>query len=105
VCVVLASGGYPARYATGVEIEGIEDAERVPGVVAFHAGTARRDGRLVTSGGRVLGVTATAGDVPAAVARAYEAVARIRFEGMHYRRDIGRRTAARDAMDPQGGHK
>jgi phosphoribosylamine--glycine ligase len=94
VCVVLASGGYPERYATGLAIEGIDDAERSPGVVVFHAGTAQRDGRLVTSGGRVLGVTATAGDVPAAIARAYDAIPRIRFEGVHYRRDIGRRKGA-----------
>jgi phosphoribosylamine--glycine ligase len=97
VCVVLASGGYPDRYRTGLPIEGIAEAERVPGVVVFHAGTAVRDGRLVTAGGRVLGVTATAADVPAAIARAYEAAARIRFEGMHYRRDIGRRRAAQEA--------
>jgi phosphoribosylamine--glycine ligase len=92
VCVVVASGGYPGRYPTGLPIEGIDEAERVPGVVVFHAGTALRDGRLVTSGGRVLGVTATAADVPGAIDAAYAAVARIRFEGMHYRRDIGRRT-------------
>lgn len=97
VCVVLASGGYPGRYATGVPIEGIDEAERVPGVVVFHAGTEERGGRLVTSGGRVLGVTAAAGDVRAAIARAYEAVPRIRFEGVHYRRDIGRRKAAQEA--------
>jgi phosphoribosylamine---glycine ligase len=59
----------------------------------FHAGTARRDGRLVTAGGRVLGVTAVAGDMERAIDRAYEAVGRIRFEGMHFRTDIGRRKA------------
>jgi len=94
VCVVLASGGYPERYPTGLPIEGIVEAEREAGVVVFHAGTAQRDGRLVTSGGRVLGVTATGADVPAAVERAYAAAAKIRFDGMHYRRDIGRRRAA-----------
>jgi phosphoribosylamine--glycine ligase len=93
VCVTLASGGYPGRYATGLPITGVEDAERLGGVHVFHAGTAHREGRLVTAGGRVLGVTAVAGDVPAAVERAYEAVARIRFEGMHFRTDIGRRRA------------
>jgi phosphoribosylamine--glycine ligase len=97
VCVVAASGGYPERYATGVPIAGVEEAERLDGVVVFHAGTALRDGRLVTAGGRVLGVTATAADVPSAVARVYAAAARIRFEGMHYRRDIGRRRAAQEA--------
>jgi phosphoribosylamine--glycine ligase len=93
VCVTLASGGYPGRYATGLPITGVEDAERLGGVHVFHAGTAHREGRLVTAGGRVLGVTAVAGEVPAAVERAYEAVARIRFEGMHFRTDIGRRRA------------
>jgi phosphoribosylamine--glycine ligase len=93
VCVTLASGGYPSRYETGRVISGIEEAERLPGVRVFHAGTARRDGRLRTAGGRVLGVTAVAADVPAAVDVVYEAVGRIRFEGMHFRRDIGRRPA------------
>ena len=97
VCVVVASGGYPGRYPIGVPIEGIDDAERVPGVVVFHAGTAMREGRVVTAGGRVLGVTATADHVPAAIEAAYAAVARIRFDGMHYRRDIGRRTVAQEA--------
>ena len=97
VCVVVASGGYPGRYPTGVPIDGIDEAERVPGVVVFHAGTALRDGRSVTAGGRVLGVTATADGVPAAIEAAYAAVARIRFDGMHYRRDIGRRKAAQEA--------
>jgi phosphoribosylamine--glycine ligase len=97
VCVVVSSGGYPGRYPTGVPIDGIDEAERVPGVVVFHAGTAMRDGRVVTAGGRVLGVTATADGVPAAIEAAYAAVARIRFDGMHYRRDIGRRKAAQEA--------
>jgi phosphoribosylamine--glycine ligase len=91
VCVILASGGYPGKYATGLPITGIEAAESIAGVEVFHAGTARRDGRLVTAGGRVLGVTAVGDDVPLAIEAAYEAVGRIRFEGMHFRRDIGRR--------------
>ena len=93
VCITLASGGYPGKYTTGVPITGIEDAEALPGVAVFHAGTARRDGRLVTAGGRVLGVTAVADDVSRAIETAYEAVARIRFDGMHFRKDIGRRRA------------
>ncbi len=97
VCVVVVSAGYPGRYPTGVPLDGIDEAERVPGVVVFHAGTAMREGRVVTAGGRVLGVTATADGVPAAIEAAYAAVARIRFEGMHYRRDIGRRTVAQEA--------
>jgi phosphoribosylamine--glycine ligase len=91
VCVTLASGGYPGRYATGVPIDGLDAAEAVPGVRVFHAGTAERDGKLVTAGGRVLGVTATAPALAQAVERAYQAVGRIRFDGLHYRRDIGRK--------------
>ena len=91
VCVALASGGYPGRYATGHEITGIEAAECRPGVQVFQAGTARRQGRLLTAGGRVLGVTAVADDLSAAIVAAYEGVSRIHFEGMHYRTDIGRR--------------
>jgi phosphoribosylamine---glycine ligase len=91
VCVTLASGGYPGPYATGLEIGGVVDASSLPGVQVFHAGTARRDGRLITAGGRVLGVTAVADDLPAAIAAAYEGVRLIHFEGMHYRTDIGRK--------------
>jgi len=91
VCVVLASGGYPGKYETGKPISGLEEAESMEGVVVFHAGTAEQDGRIVTAGGRVLGVTALGGTLPEAVGRAYEAVARIHFEGMHFRRDIARR--------------
>jgi phosphoribosylamine--glycine ligase len=91
VSVTLASGGYPGRYATGVPITGEDEAGRVEGVQVFHAGTALRDGRLVTAGGRVLSVTAAAPDLPRAIERAYEAAGRVRFEGMHYRKDIGRR--------------
>ncbi|MGH7389333.1 MAG: phosphoribosylamine--glycine ligase [Candidatus Rokuibacteriota bacterium] len=94
VCVVIASGGYPGEYRTGLPIQGVGDAERVDGVRVFHAGTAGRDGRLVTAGGRVVGVTATAPSIGAAIDRAYTAVDRIRFDGMHFRRDIGRRAIA-----------
>jgi phosphoribosylamine---glycine ligase len=91
VCVAIASGGYPGRYATGLPITGIGAAEAVPGVQVFHAGTAIRDGQLVNAGGRVLGVTAVGADLPAAIATAYDAAKRIHFDGMHYRTDIGRR--------------
>jgi phosphoribosylamine---glycine ligase len=91
VCVAIASGGYPGHYETGRTITGIEAAEARPGVQVFQAGTARREGRLVTAGGRVLGVTAVADDLPAAIAAAYEGVGDVRFEGMHYRTDIGRK--------------
>lgn len=91
VCVVLASGGYPGNYPTGKPIQGIEDAEAVGQVTVFHAGTRLQEGRLVTSGGRVLGVTAKDADLPAAVARVYRALEKVRFEPMHFRTDIGRR--------------
>jgi phosphoribosylamine--glycine ligase len=91
VCVALVSGGYPGTYPTGVPIDGVEAAETLPGVTVFHAGTALRDGRLVTAGGRVLSVTAVADDLATAIDRAYGAIGEIRFAGMHYRRDIGRR--------------
>ena len=89
VGVVLASGGYPDAYQTGKPILGVDDAAAVPGVVVFHAGTAHRDGRLVTAGGRVITVVARALGFEEARARAYEAAALISFEGMHMRRDIG----------------
>ena len=94
VCVALASGGYPGSYRTGVAIAGVDAAEAHPGVIVFHAGTAVADGRLVTNGGRVLGVTAVAADLEDAIARAYAAIGEITFEGMHYRRDIGRKGLA-----------
>jgi len=95
VCVVMASGGYPGAYATGRAIRGLDEAGRLPGVTVFHAGTALRDGAVVTAGGRVLGVQALGPDVPDAIARAYAAVGRIAFEGAHYRTDIGARAVAR----------
>jgi len=98
VCVAVASGGYPGSYPRGLPIDGIDRAERREGVHVFHAGTAERDGKLVTAGGRVLGVTATAGDLATAVTRAYAAVGDIHFEGMHYRRDIGRKGLGRKGL-------
>jgi phosphoribosylamine--glycine ligase len=95
VCVVAASGGYPGPYDTGVAITGVEEAGRLAGVTVFHAGTARRDGVLVTAGGRVLGVQALGGDIAGAIARAYAALDRIAFPGMHARRDIGHRAVGR----------
>ena len=91
VCVVMASQGYPEAYERGKPITGIEQATRTPGVVVFHAGTARRGGQLVTNGGRVLGVTAEAPDLREAIDRAYQAVQHITWEGAHYRTDIGRK--------------
>jgi len=89
VCVVLASKGYPAKSETGKEISGIEASESLGGVKVFHAGTVFGNRRLLTSGGRVLGVTATGEDLPKAIEKAYTAVSKIHFDGMHYRRDIG----------------
>jgi phosphoribosylamine---glycine ligase len=91
VCVVMASGGYPGTIEVGKKITGIEDADALDGVKVFHAGTSARDGAYYTSGGRVLGVTARARDLKSAVDRAYEAVAKISFDGAHYRTDIAGR--------------
>jgi len=88
VCVVMASEGYPGTPRTGVPVAGIEAAEAA-GAAVFHAGTKLSQDGLVTSGGRVLGVTASGADLAAAIQRAYAAVEQIRFEGAHYRRDIG----------------
>ena len=89
VCVVMTSAGYPGAYETGRAITGVEAAAGLPGVTVFHAGTALAGGALVTAGGRVLGVQALGADVAAAIRTAYAAVERIRFDGAHYRRDIG----------------
>ena len=90
-CVVMASGGYPGTYEAGKKITGLEDAEKLEGVTVFHAGTSKRDGAYYTSGGRVLGITARGADLQSALDRAYGAVAKIQFEGAHYRKDIGQR--------------
>jgi len=92
VCVVMASGCYPGKFATGQKIEGLTHAERVNGVKVFHAGTVRRDGSILTNGGRVLGVTAAGAFIERALATVYEATARIHFEGAHYRTDIAAST-------------
>jgi len=91
VCVTLASGGYPGTYRSGIPITGVDDANKLEGVQVFHAGTALKDGGLVTAGGRVLSVTARGADLQEAVQRAYEAVKYIHFEGMQYRKDIAHR--------------
>jgi phosphoribosylamine--glycine ligase len=91
VSLTLAAGGYPGKYRTGMPITGVEEANRLPDVQVFHAGTALRDGTLVTAGGRVLSVAAHGATLQEAVGRVYDAAARISFEGMHYRRDIAHR--------------
>jgi phosphoribosylamine--glycine ligase len=93
VTVVMASGGYPGDHETGFEISGLEEAESVPGALVFHSGTADRQGRVVTSGGRVLSVGALGETIAEARTRAYEACSRISFEGMRFRGDIAARAA------------
>jgi phosphoribosylamine---glycine ligase len=91
VGVVLASAGYPGPVTAGVPIHGVNDAERVDGVQVLHAGTALKDDRLVTAGGRVLTVVGRGPSFDEAIARAYDGVSTIAFEGMQYRRDIGQK--------------
>jgi phosphoribosylamine--glycine ligase len=95
VCVVLASRGYPNTPDTGRTITGIESLEGEGDVVVFHAATGRQDGAFVTIGGRVLGVTALGANLDAAIQRAYEAVGKLSFEGMQFRKDIGQKALAR----------
>ena len=90
-CVVASSEGYPGSYTTGRPITGLEDAAKVPGVEVFHAGTTLLDGKFLTNGGRVLGVTAAAESLNVALELVYESVRKIHFDGMYYRRDIGHR--------------
>jgi phosphoribosylamine--glycine ligase len=97
VTVVLASGGYPGPYRTGIPIEGIDQAEALDGVTVFHAGTALRDGTVVTAGGRVLAVTGTGPTIAEARSRAYAGVDRISFEGAQHRRDIAETAGEREA--------
>ena len=94
VCVILASGGYPKSYRKGLEIDGINKAKAL-GALIFHAGTAQRDGKLVTSGGRVLGVVSLDKNLRAAVDKTYKAVGVINFDGMHFRKDIAARALKR----------
>lgn len=91
VTVVLTSGGYPGDYKKGVEITGVEEAATMDDVVLFHAGTKIENGKLVTSGGRVINVTAYSNSLNDAIDKAYQAAKKINFEGKHYRTDIGRR--------------
>ena len=95
VCVVMASGGYPGTFAAGKKITGLTEAEKIAGVKVFHAGTTKHDDAYFTAGGRVLGVTARAPELTTAIERAYQAAAKISFEGAHYRKDIAARTLKR----------
>ena len=91
VCVVLASGGYPVSYEKGFEIKGLDDIAKRDDIVVFHAGTAEKDGKLVTNGGRVLGITGIGKDINEAIKIAYEGVEIVDFEKKHFRTDIGRK--------------
>jgi phosphoribosylamine--glycine ligase len=94
-CVVASSKGYPGSYKTGLPITGLADAAKLPGVQVFHSGSSLSDGQVLTGGGRVLGVTAVAASLEEALARAYEAMDLIHFDGMYFRRDIGHRALRR----------
>ncbi len=94
-CVVMASGGYPKSYPKGIEISGLENGQ-LDGVTVYHAGTAIKDGKLVTSGGRVLGVTALGDTLQEALDKSYNAVEKISFDGGFYRKDIGKRALSAD---------
>ncbi|BAT72324.1 phosphoribosylamine--glycine ligase [Thermosulfidibacter takaii ABI70S6] len=95
VCVVMASGGYPGKYEKGKVIHGLEEVEKMEKVKVFHAGTKRVNGKIVTNGGRVLGVTALGKIIKEAIDRAYEAVSKIHWENVHYRKDIGAKALRR----------
>ena len=89
-CVILASGGYPQKYATGKEISGLDEKGQVAGATVYHAGTKAENGKYLTAGGRVLGVSAVGKDLEEALGKSYDCVKKISFENMHYRTDIGR---------------
>jgi len=91
ICVVVASAGYPTESSNPQEIHGLEKAAGMENVYVFHAGTSKENGKIFASGGRVLGVTATDPHFPAAYDRVYEAISKIKFDGMQYRTDIGKR--------------
>jgi phosphoribosylamine--glycine ligase len=91
VCVVCAAGGYPGEYAKGKEITGLDEAQKIKDVVVFHAGTKISGEKILTSGGRVLGVTGLGNTIKEAIDTTYQGTSKIHFEGMHYRKDIGRK--------------
>jgi len=102
VCIVVSSGGYPGKYEKGKHIKGLKNAEMLKDVVVFHAGTAISDGNVVTSGGRVLGVTALGKDIKGAIKRSYEAAEKIDFDGIYYRKDIGKKAFKDNGCTPCG---
>jgi len=103
VCVVMASAGYPGSYSKGLPIKGLDAAKRVKDAVVFHAGTARKEKAVVTDGGRVLGVTALGDTVGEAIAKAYQVVGKISWEGAYCRKDIGRKALERMSRAPAVG--
>ena len=98
VCVVMASGGYPGSYDNGKEITGLDSLKDQDGISVFHAGTKSADGKIVTNGGRVLGVVACGEDIEDAQKNVYEAVSKISFDGVHYRRDIASKAITNPPM-------
>ena len=103
VCVVMAAKGYPGSYKKGIPISGLKDVKRMKDVVVFHAGTDKNDKKIVTNGGRVLGVTALGNSVKKAISRAYSAVSRITWNGVYYRKDIGQKALKRIEQPPKVG--
>jgi phosphoribosylamine---glycine ligase len=99
VCIIAASGGYPGKYVSGKPITGLPTmTSQSEDVVVFHSGTAIKDGEIVTAGGRVLAISAVAPDLQTALDKAYAELAKISFEGMQYRRDIGHRALHRERV-------
>ncbi|MDO8489300.1 MAG: phosphoribosylamine--glycine ligase, partial [Candidatus Omnitrophota bacterium] len=99
VCVVCASAGYPGNYAKDKEISGLDQTAKLDDIVVFHAGTKKVGNKIVTSGGRVLGVTGLGATIKDAINRTYAAVEKVNFEGMHYRKDIGYRTLKSETLN------
>jgi len=95
VCVVMASKGYPGDYEKGEPISGLKEVSQMEDIFVFHAGTALKDGQMSTNGGRVLGVTGLGKDIPRAIERTYQAVQKISWQGVHYRKDIGQKALCR----------
>lgn len=103
VCVVIAAKGYPGAYQKGMAIDGLAAAGRMKDVMVFHAGTSKKDGRIITNGGRVLGITALGSTIQKAIARAYQAVAKIAWDGAYFRKDIGMKAVKRLERQTQVG--
>jgi phosphoribosylamine--glycine ligase len=95
VCVVMASKGYPGDYEKGKPISGLKEVSQMDDIFVFHAGTVLKDGQMSTNGGRVLGVTGLGKDIPRAIERTYQAIQKVSWEGVHYRKDIGQKALCR----------